>query len=362
MVKERTVFEKYRSERSGELAIACCITRHSVSAVLYDMALDRRYARCVQFGMTVSPDNAVASVGGVILRLMRESGTAGNVVKKLGFAAPADITMLIEEMISPTDLFLPPDVELVILPMITAALGGDFTAVLAAAMQQEGSVLVADVTGGFRAAACSADGMKYMFLPLKGGLDGCGLESGMPLETGAIDELSRDPDGTLCYSVIGDGDSMGISAPAAVNAVKIMLDCGVIDRDGIMTDRDLFYIGEDYYISQQDVRAVQSDKAACRAALELFGRECGRTSRAIISGEAFGSERGAGLMAELGAVPEGLAEKYGWNRCPGEQGLIACLTDPKLLDRLETLCGGAEDVSERISRDFNELYIKNLGF
>ncbi len=362
MVNERTIFEKYRSERSNDLSLAVYITRHSVSAVLYDMTLNRRYARCVQFGITIGLDNAVASVGGVIMRLMRESGTPGNAVKKLGFAAPADITMLIEEMISPTDLFLPPDVELVILPMISAALGGDFAAVMAAAMQQEGSVLAADITGGFRAAAFSDNRIKYMFMPLKGGLDGCGLESGMPLESGAIDELSREPDGTICYSVIGDGDSMGISAPAAVNAVKLMLDCGVIDRDGIMTDRDLFYIGEDYYISQQDVRAVQSDKAACRAALELFGRECGRTCRAIISGEAFGSERGAGLMAELGAVPPGLAEKYGWNRCPGEQGIIACLTDPDLLDRLELLCADAEDVSERVNEDFNELYIKNLGF
>lgn len=362
MVSEHTVFEKYRSERSGDLALACYITRHSVSAVLFDIALNRRYARCVSFGITVCPDNAVACIGGAILRLMRESGTLGNTIKRLGFAAPADITMVIEEMISPTDLFLPPDVDFVILPMISAAMGGDFTAILAAAMQQEGSVLVADITGGFRAAACSERGMKFVHLPMKGGLDGCGLESGMPLETGAIDELSREPDGTLCYSVIGDGDSMGISAPAAVNAVKIMLDCGALDRDGIMTDRDLFYIGEDYYISQADVRAIQSDKAVCRAALELFGQEVGRLNRAIISGEAFGSERGAGLMAELGAVPQGLAAKYGWNRCPGEQGIIACLNEPELLGRLEQVCGGAEDISPHINDEFNELYIKNLGF
>ncbi len=362
MVNDRTVFEKYRGERSAELALACYITRHSVSAVLYDIALERRYARCVRFGITISPDNALSCIGGAVLRLMRESGTPGNAVRKLGFAAPADITMLIEEMISPTDLFLPPDVDLVVLPMISAALGGGFTGVIAAAMQQEGSFLAADVTGGFRAAAYDGCCLKVVSLPMKGGLDSTAIENGMPLEVGAIDELTRQPDGTLCYSVIGDGDSMGISAPAAVNAVDIMLEIGALDRDGIMTDRDLFYIGEDYFISQQDVRAVQSDKAVCRAALELFGRQTGVMSRAVISGEAFGSERGAGLMARLGAVPRGLAERYGWCRTPGEQGLIACLASEKLLSDATRICGSAEDISHLIRGDFDELYIKNLAF
>lgn len=362
MVNERTIFAKYRSERSSELSLSCCITRHSVSAVLYDIALGRRYARCVQFGVTLSPDNALSCIGGVVLRVMRESGTAGNAVKKLGFAAPADITMLIEETLSPTDLFLPPDTELVILPMFSAQLGGDFTAVVAAALQQGDSVLAADVTGGFRVAACSDGRLRTLYLPMKGGIDGTALETGMPLECGAIDQLSREPDGTLCYSVIGDGDGLGVSASAAAQAVRIMLDIGALDSDGIMTDRDLFYIGEDHFISQNDVRAVQSDKAACRAALERLGELTGTHDRVIISGEAFGNEQGAAAMAQLGTVPRGLGEKYGWSRFPAEQGLINCLTDPELLSKVTKLCGSAEDISPLLNDGFDELYIKNLVF
>ncbi|MCI5668499.1 MAG: ASKHA domain-containing protein [Oscillospiraceae bacterium] len=362
MVNERTIFEKYRSERSNELALACCITRHTVSAVLYDIALKRRYARCVQFGVTVSADNAITCIGNAALRLMRESGTAGNVVRKLGFAAPADVTMIIEEMLSPTDLFLSPETEFVILPIISASLGGDFTAVIAAALQHGGNVLEVDMTGGFRAASCVDGQLKTACLPMKGGLDYSGIESGMPLEFGAIDQLSREPDGTLCYSVIGDGDGLGVSASAAAQAVRIMLDIGALDSDGIMTDRDLFYIGEDHFISQNDVRAVQSDKAACRAALERLGELTGTHDRVIISGEAFGNEQGAAAMAQLGAVPRGLGEKYGWSRSPAEQGLINCLTDPELLGKLTELCGSAEDISPLMNDGFDELYIKNLVF
>lgn len=289
MVKERTVFEKYRSERSAELVLACLASRHSVSAVLYDTALERRFARAVTFGITLTNENAVEVVSALIVRLLREGAVPGNAVKRLGFAAPADITMAVEELLSPSDIFLPPDIEITILPMLSGGAGGDFTAVLAAAIQQEGSAIAADVTGSLRMAAVSGDKMMFAEIPLKGGLDGTALESGMPLESGAIELLDREKDGTICYSVAGDGDSMGISAAAAANAVRVMLDAGALDGDGIMTDRDLFYIGEDFYISQADVRAVQSDKASIRAGLELFGEtasELGSFGRMVVSGEA----------------------------------------------------------------------------
>ena len=365
MVKERTVFEKYRSERSAELVLACLASRHSVSAVLYDTALERRFARAVTFGITLTNENAVEVVSALIVRLLREGAVPGNAVKRLGFAAPADITMAVEELLSPSDIFLPPDIEITILPMLSGGAGGDFTAVLAAAIRQEGSVIAADVTGSLRMAAVSGDKMMFAEIPLKGGLDGTALESGMPLESGAIELLDREKDGTICYSVAGDVDSMGISAAAAANAVRVMLDAGALDSDGIMTDRDLFYIGEDFYISQADVRAVQSDKASIRAGLELFGEtasELGSFGPMVVSGEAFGSERGAAVMAGLGAVPKGLAEKYVWCRLPGEQGVIDCLVQPQLMERVHALCDSAEDVSHRLYAEFDELYIKNLGF
>ena len=362
MVGDITQFTKFRGERSNDLALAVYITRHSVSGVLYDIRLQRRFAGCVRFGVNISTGNALACVGGVVLRLMRESETPGNAVKKLGFAAPSDITMYLEETLAPTDLFLSPEVEMTVLPIISASLGGDFAAVIAAALRQEGSFLAADISGGFRAAAFAEGILKTAYLPMKGGPDGTALQSGMPLERGAIDTVSRGQDGTICYSVIGDGDGLGVAAPAAAQAVGIMLDIGALDSDGIMTDRDMFYIGEDHFISQSDVRAIQSDKAACRAALERLGEITGAHDRVIISGEAFGNEQGAAAMARLGAVPRGLGEKYGWSRCPAEQGLINCLTDPELLNKVTELCGSAEDISPLLNDGFDDLYIKNLAF
>lgn len=362
MVNERTVFAKYRSERSNELVIACCVGRHMISAVLYDVGLSRRYARAVRFGITLNHADVVDTVNELLLRLLRESGVRGNCVRSIGFAAQGGFTIMLEESFDPGELFLPPDIEVVFLPMMSVAAGSELTAVLAGAIAEPGSVLAANFSSGLRAVSCSRDLVKFAYVSMKGGIDGTALETGMPLECGAIDQLSREPDGTLCYSVIGDGDGLGVSAPAAAQAVRIMLDIGALDSDGIMTDRDLFYIGEDHFISQNDVRAVQSDKAACRAALERLGELTGTHDRVIISGEAFGNEQGAAAMAQLGAVPRGLGEKYGWSRCPAEQGLINCLTDPELLNKVTELCGSAEDISPLLNDGFDDLYIKNLAF
>lgn len=95
-------------------------------------ALERRFARAVTFGITLTNENAVEVVSALIVRLLREGAVPGNAVKRLGFAAPADITMAVEELLSPSDIFLPPDIEITILPMLSGGAGGDFTAVLAA--------------------------------------------------------------------------------------------------------------------------------------------------------------------------------------------------------------------------------------
>lgn len=362
MVKDTTQFTKYRSERSNELVIACCIEKHFISAVLYDVGLSRRYARAVRFGITLGQKEVVDTVNELLLRLLRESGVRGNCVHSIGFSAPGSCMVMLWEGFDPGELFLPPDIGVVFLPMMSLTAGSGITAVLAAALSEPGSVLVANFSDGLGAASYSENGVRFAFVPLMGGLDGSALETGMPLECGAIDQMSREPDGTVCYSVIGDGDGIGVSAPAAAQAVRIMLETGSLDSDGIMTDRDLFYIGEDHYISQSDVRAVQSDKAACRAALQRLGELTGTHERVIISGEAFGTEQGAAAMAQLGAVPRGLGERYGWSRRPAEQGLISCLTDPELLRRVTELCDSAEDISHLLHDGFDDLYIKNLAF
>lgn len=360
MISEHTFFEK-KTEPCDEMAAAFYITRRRISAALLDMQRRRVISHIVRFGAELNAENVTDIASELTMRLLRESGAAASCIKKAGFAAPADITLMLEEFFTPSGLYLPPTAETVILPIISASLGGDFSGIIAAAMTKGGSFLTADVTDGFRAAK-SDGGLRVFGLPLSGGLDGSGLENGMSLEQGAIDTVQKEQDGTILYSVVGDGDSIGIAPTAAAGCIQIMLEQGSLDSDGIMTDRDLFFIGEDFYLSQQDVRIFQSDKASCRAALELIGKVGDTPDRAVISGEAFGNLQGAQLMGRLGAVPAGLARSVVWSRLPGETGLAACLSSPDLTERLCELCGSAEDISDSVLGEFDGLYYRNLSF
>jgi uncharacterized 2Fe-2S/4Fe-4S cluster protein (DUF4445 family) len=197
--------------------------------------------------------------------------------------------------------------------------------------------------------------------PLTGAFDGSGFESGMAAEFGAIDEVHRDEYGTLCYSVIGDEDSCGVAPSAALDAVTIMLGSGVLDSDGIMTDRDMFFIGEDYFVSQSDVRKVQSDKAKTAAALQSFINKYGTPTELYLAGEVF-SSNGMERLAQLSVVPESLTKSAHFGTGAASQGVISCLECPENLSAVDALIRGAEDITSELIEEFDDLYITNLTF
>lgn len=359
MIKPFTKYEKYRGERSPHLAAACDITRFGISEVLYDKALSRRFARTVFWGEELTAGSIIPQLSRIVSSSLRQYGVSAAEVEDIGFAAPVYLTGILEEL-SPDSLFLSPDVNMAVLPFVSAEIGGRFTACLAAAPLEEGT-LIADFGGTLCAAVFAGGALTCASAGLKGAFDGSAIESGMTGETGAADSVSREMDGTLCYSVAGDGDSMGLSPAAVLNAAVLMRGEGIIDEDGIMTDRDLFYIGEDFYISQSDIRAVQSDKALAGATLSLLLNKTGEPWHAYLSGEPLAGD-GLRSLVRLGVVPEKLAAIAGFCRNSAEQGIINCLCDRALYERVCALAYSAEDITAELSDRRDELYFDRLAF
>ncbi|MDE7194651.1 MAG: ASKHA domain-containing protein [Oscillospiraceae bacterium] len=356
MINKPLIFrEKYRSERSNSLAAVFDITDNSISLVFYDLSLSRRYARTVLFGERKG--DITQGLAGLLGSSMQEYGIGAGAVKKVGFAASVALSVYIEEAISPLELHLSPETEIFVMPIISAAIGGRFTASL---LTLPHSGLAADFGGRLCVgiAGLSDKKVKCASFPLMGAFDGSAAESGVICERGAIDEVKRDGD-TLCYGVVGDAQSIGIAPSALVQAAEMMIGEGIADKDGIMLDRDNFYIGEDFYITQRDLRAVQTDKARSAAAFELFLREAGEFSAAFLSGEPFA--RGADSMIAIGAVPR-FECKTGFCRNSTEQGLIMCAENGRELERAVQLAENAEDITERILEEYENLYVEKLSF
>ncbi|MBD5130716.1 MAG: ATP-binding protein [Ruminococcaceae bacterium] len=345
--------EKYRSERSAELAAACDITSNSISIVYYDLAMKRRYARTALVGTAVTAQNALKELAKLMITSMRGYGIGASAIKSVGVAAPVHIESVLDELSEA--LYLPPETEIFFVPYISAGISGRFTASLLTL--PDGELLMADIGRQLCIARKSADGIVCAAFALTGAFDGSGIESGMPAESGAIDAVRREKDGSIVYEVVGDRDSVGVSPCGAAMAVNVMRGTGSVDADGIMTDRDLFFIGEDFFISQSDVRVIQSDKARCRAAFEVFPR-AGRT---FLSGEPFATETGLRAMLELGALPESCAGA-GFCRNSAEQGIIMCLESAEARQKAAEISRSAKDITEELMEKFDNFYFDNLSF
>ncbi len=346
--------EKYRSERSVEIAAACDITANSISIVYYDLAMKRRYARTALFGEKITALNAARELSRLLVTSLREYNIGASVIRRVGIAAPMHIESVLETELSADTLHLPPETEVFFVPYISAGISGRFTATLLTL--PEGDWLAAGIGGELCVARRSGEELVCAAFPLNGAFDGSGLESGMPAENGAIDAVRREKDGSIIYEVVGDCDSIGISPCGAAMAVNMMRETGTIDSDGIMTDRDLLYIGEDFFISQGDVRAVQSDKARCEAAFKLFPT----AERVFLSGEPFATETGLRAMLGLGAVPESF-RSAGFCRNSTEQGIIMCLENEQTRAAALELAKKARDITSELLSGFDENYLNNLG-
>lgn len=346
--------EKYRTERSAEIAAACDITGSSMSIVYYDLVMKRRYARTAMVGRRITAENAEKDLVRLLITSMREYKIGASAIKSVGIAAPMHIESVLAEL-SADILYLPPETDILFVPYISAGISGRFTASLLTL--PEGECVMADIGQLLCIAHKSAEGIVCAAFPLTGAFDGSGIESGMPAENGAIDAVRREKDGSIVYEVVGDGDSMGVSPCGAAMAVRTMLGTGSIDSDGIMTDRDLFYIGEDFFVSQSDVRAIQSDKARCRAAFEVFPR----AEKMYLSGEIFASETGLRTALELGALPE-LFRSAGFCRNSAEQGIISYLESEMSRKKAEDISRNARDVTEELMEGFDDRYFEYLPF
>lgn len=352
--------EKYHEEYSRCIAAACEVSAGFVTAAFYDISLSRVFARSVAFTENFAPENAAAELSKLIFMAMREYNIPASSLQKIGFCAPIHISAEIEQQLDPSDMFLRPDTEIVALPFVSAYADSSFAAFLASLPLAEGTLAV-QLGKSLNLAFFTGGRLRLASVPLSGAFDGSALESGMRCEFGAIDEVSREANGTVSYCVSGDSDSVGIAPSAALDVVCIMLRDGNLDSDGIMTDRDLFYIGEDYYISQGDVRAVQTDKAKLAAALNCFIERFGVPNEVYLTGEAL-AQKGFQRLVQLGAVPDSIAEAARFSQNSTESGIVAALTENNAMQRLEQLISAAEDITESIMPGFDEKYMESLEF
>jgi uncharacterized 2Fe-2S/4Fe-4S cluster protein (DUF4445 family) len=210
-----------------------------------------------------------------------------------------------------------------VLPNIAGFVGADFTATLLAAdvLESRGLTLILDI--GTNTEAALVDGQSISCVSCASGpaFEGWHISQGMRAAAGAIERLYI-TDGAVKYQTVDNAPPIGICGSGIIDALSQMYLNGIIDDRGTMQKRHpLVQAKNDQYmmeivpartdkpgisVSQQDIREIQSAKAAIRTGIQILLEQTGHVAddleKVLIAG-AFGSYIDVESAMEIGMLP-----------------------------------------------------------
>jgi len=201
------------------------------------------------------------------------------------------------------------------------------------------------------------------------------IRCGMRAAEGAIEGV-KIVDGEVQLTVIGDVEPVGLCGSGLVDAVAELVSAGMLDNSGRFVldaserfakigEENVFYLTDDVYLSQRDVRELQFAKASIATGWTILCKELGiepeEVSQVLLGGS-FGSYLTAASAVKIGLVPRlPLTRIVAAGNVAGEGAKIAALSVTEraaanaVLEEVEYV-----ELSGRT--DFNDLFIDQLGF
>ncbi|MFL5955023.1 MAG: ASKHA domain-containing protein [Gaiellaceae bacterium] len=201
------------------------------------------------------------------------------------------------------------------------------------------------------------------------------IRCGMRAAEGAIEGV-KIVDGEIELTVIGDVEAVGLCGSGLVDAVAELVGAGILDHSGRFVlgssprlgkigEENVFYLHDDVFLSQRDVRELQFAKASIATGWTILCKDMGvdptEISQVLLGGS-FGSYLTAASAVKIGLVPKlPLARIVAAGNVAGEGAKIAALSITEraaanaVLDEVDYV-----ELSGR--GDFNDLFIDQLAF
>jgi len=201
------------------------------------------------------------------------------------------------------------------------------------------------------------------------------IRCGMRAAEGAIEGV-RLVDGEVELTVIGDVEAVGLCGSGLVDAVAELVGAGILDHSGRFVlgtsphlrkigEENVFYLHDDVFLSQRDVRELQFAKASIATGWQILCNDMGidptEISQVLLGGS-FGSYLTAASAVKIGLVPKlPLARIVAAGNVAGEGAKIAALSVTERAAATAVL--DEVDYVELSGRsDFNDLFIDQLSF
>ena len=201
------------------------------------------------------------------------------------------------------------------------------------------------------------------------------IRCGMRAADGAIEGV-RIVDGDVQLTVIGDVEPVGLCGSGLVDAVAQLVGAGILDHSGRFVlgsserlgkigEENVFYLSDEIYLSQRDVRELQFAKASIATGWTILCKDLGIEPEEIaqvLLGGSFGSYLTPASAVKIGLVPNlPVTRIVSAGNVAGEGAKIAALSVTEraaanaVLDEVAYV-----ELSGR--SDFNDLFVDQLRF
>jgi uncharacterized 2Fe-2S/4Fe-4S cluster protein (DUF4445 family) len=201
------------------------------------------------------------------------------------------------------------------------------------------------------------------------------IRCGMRAADGAIEGV-KIRDGEVELTVIGDVEPVGLCGSGLVDAVAELVGAGILDHSGRFVlgsserlgkigEENVFYLADEIFLSQRDVRELQFAKASIATGWTILCNDLGIAPEEIsqvLLGGSFGSYLTPASAVKIGLVPRlPLPRIVAAGNVAGEGAKIAALSITEraaanaVLDEVEYV-----ELSGRT--DFNDLFVDQLAF
>ena len=264
-----------------------------------------------------------------------------------------------------------------IMPSASSYVGGDITSGLLASGFLENSRAAFIDIGTNGELAAIVDGQVICTSTAAGpALEGMNIECGCRAEPGAIEKFDIDEDFKVTYQTIENRKATGICGSGLIDIVGALVRRGLLDKGGRWSRKidprvaerlkdKKFYITDEIYISQKDIRQVQLAKGAIAAGLILMLEEIGATMEDIpevyIAG-AFGYHIDPDNIRTIGLIPGKYKGEIKFLGNTSLEGARLSLINRGIREDVRRVRESMEVVELSLRDNFQKVFLKELNF
>ncbi|MBZ2174798.1 ASKHA domain-containing protein [Schnuerera sp. xch1] len=263
------------------------------------------------------------------------------------------------------DIHIHPEGILRVLPNIGSFVGADTSACLLALEfdKLEELTLMIDIGTNGEIVLGNKDRILACSTAAGPAFEGAKIECGMRGADGAIDHVSWE-NGQLKYTVINEKEPIGICGSGLIDAVAVMLQCGLLEPSGYLKHSP-YYISDKVYLSQKDIRELQLAKSAIAAGIDILCKKSGADykdiDKVLIAG-AFGNYMSSESACDIGLIPLVLRKKITVVGNAAGEGAKLSILNKEEFNRAAKIAKKVKFMELALAAEFQDVFVEHMEF